>query len=100
MIELKRGDLVLIDYIQYIDEAIFLAYIENARSPYVCVDKQNEDRFHSGNTFRIKSYEFVEKATEEYLQLKEKSLELEKMRMDFIKRFQENKTPAEAEKEN
>ena len=59
--QFKRGDRVLVwdcDE-EDVDERIFLAYIEGAKRPFVCVDCSSEDQFNNNNgeRFRIVVYE-------------------------------------------
>ena len=56
--QFKRGDRVLVwDFDEEdVDESIFIAHIDGAKRPFVCVDCSSEDQFNNGERFGIVAY--------------------------------------------
>ena len=60
--EFKRGERIIVwDNENENDERIFIAYIEWAYSPYVCVTNEDEEDFTRWNPFGFFSWKYAEK---------------------------------------
>lgn len=76
--EIKRGDIVYVSDVSEKDaekqkeERIFLTYVKGAYYPYICVTQGEEEEFHTGEPFNMKSYAYtVKKPTKKKLTKKE-----------------------------
>ena len=68
--QLKRGDYVYISDISITHalsnktKRIFIAYIEGARTPYICVDITDEENFKTNKPFSVTGWKYAVKVPE------------------------------------